>query len=166
LVVQPFAPRLDGKIPEKLIRLRTNRGNEVNALRKHVRDIATKLLEDSRNKELNESDIEGYVGSLQCSVNEVIKINSRTIKKYFQTLLEDKTIWAGLAGLCAMLTSSISPTTFASLGITAVATMGAEAVKAVSERKVLLDTSPTRFLYYLNRAVGRNRGDIAKHSFL
>ena len=54
LVVQPFAPRLDGKIPEKLVRLQTNRGSELNALRKHVRDIATKLLEDSCDRELSE----------------------------------------------------------------------------------------------------------------
>ncbi len=154
-VVRPFAPKLDGKTPERLVRLRMNRDRELNALRKHVRDIATRLLEDSREKDVSENDIADYVNSLQKSIRDVIEIDRQTLKQYFQALLEDKAIWVGLAGLVATLTSGLSPVIPASFGVTALATMGAEAVKARRKRKELLDASPTRFLYYLDRTIGK-----------
>jgi hypothetical protein len=95
------------------------------------------------------------VSSLQDSLRDVVEINRRTLKKYFQALLEDKSIWAGLAGLVAMLASGLSPATLASFGATAFTVMGTEAVKIIRERKTLLDASPIRFLYYLDRSISK-----------
>lgn len=155
LVVRPFAPRLDGKTPERLVRLLTNRSRELNALRTHVRVITNKLLENSRGKDVNESDIQDCVNSLQESIRDVVEIDRRTFKKYFQTLMEDKSVWVGVAGLVATLVSGLSPLIPATFGVTALAAMGAGAVKAIRERKGLLDVSPTRFLYYLDRTIGK-----------
>ncbi|MBA7635229.1 hypothetical protein ES703_42830 [subsurface metagenome] len=155
LVVRQFVPRLDGKTPERLVRLRMNRDSELNALRKHVRDIATRLLEDSRGKEVNEIDIKDCVNSLQESIRDVVEINRRTLKQYFQTLLEDKPIWVGVAGLVATLAGGLSPIIPASFGVTALAAMGTGAVKARRQRNELLDASPIRFLYYLDRTIGK-----------
>lgn len=154
-VVRPFMPRLDGKIPEKLVRLRTNKDSELNVLRKHVRDVATGLLDKSHGRDVNQSDIEDCVNSLQESIRDVIEIDRRTLKQYFQGLSEDRSIWVGVAGLVATLTGGVSPVIPASFGVTALATMGTRAVRTIRQRKELLDTSPTRFLYYLDRTIGK-----------
>lgn len=155
LVVRPFAPRLDGKTPERLVRLRTNRDSELNALRKHVKDVATSLLEESCGKDVSESYMEDCVNSLQENVRDVGEIDRRTMKQYFQALLEDKSIWVGVVGLVATLAGGLSPVIPASFGVTALAAMGAGAVKTRRQRKELLDASPTRFLYYLDRTISK-----------
>ena len=58
-----------------------------------------------------------------------------------------------IAGLVGALATGLSPVIPASFGVTVLATMGAGAVKARRQRKELLDASPTRFLYYLDRTV-------------
>ena len=154
-IVRPFMPRLDGKIPEKLVRLRTNKDSELNVLRKHVRDVATGLLDKSHGRDVNQSDIEDRVNSLQESIRNVVEIDRRTLKQYFQALLEDKSVWVGVAGLVATLAGGVSPVIPASFGVTALAAMGTRAVRTIRQRKELLDTSPTRFLYYLDRTIGK-----------
>lgn len=153
-VVRPFAPRLHQEIPERLAGLKTRRHKELNALRKHVRDIASELLIRSCRENPKQSEIQERVNSLQEAVREAVEFDQRTMKRYFQALLEDKSIWIGLVGLVAGLVSGISPVIPAGFGVTALATAGAEAVKAIREKKESLNGSPTSFLYYLDRCIG------------
>jgi len=154
-LIRPFMPRLDGNIPEKLVRLRKNRDTELNVLRKHVRDVATRLLDESRGRDVNESDIKDCVNSLQESIRDVIEIDRRALKQYFQGLLEDKSVWVGIVGLVGTLVGGVSSIIPASFGVTALAAMGTRAMSTIRQRKELLDTSPIRFLYYLDRTIGK-----------
>lgn len=152
-IVRPFAPKLDGKTPERLILLQTKRHIELNALRENARNIAVKLLEDSHNKIINEIDVNNYVISIQDNIRDVVELNRKTLKQYFQVLLEDKSIWIGVVGLIATLAGGLSPLVPASFGVTALATIGTEAMKAIRKRKEFLNTSQIRFLYYLDRSI-------------
>ena len=154
-IVSPFLPKIDTKIAKQLVDLRTKRENELLALRKHIRDVVTKLLNDSKDNAINENNIEDCLFSLQTSVSDVLEINQQAWKKYSQSLLEDKAIWVGIAGLVATLAGGISPIIPASFGVEMLAAMGARAMKTLRQRRELLNASPTRFLYYLDRTLGK-----------
>jgi len=163
-LVRPFAPRLDRQTAEKLVELRMKRGQELVSLRKHVRDMAVDLLQASSGRKITQTDVEACVSSLQNDMREVLQIDGRALKLYFQSMLEDKSIWIGVAGLVATLSGGLSPLVPATFGVTALSAMGAGAVKAKRRRKELLDASQTRFLYYLDRAVGKRRNGSGANS--
>jgi hypothetical protein len=134
----------------KIAELMRGRSGELDSLRKKCRSLAQELTASPPDQANFASCIRAQLDGLQTEVSDIINVDAATVKGYFRELSEDPKTWAALGGLLGSAVGLPELVTAAG-AITALSTIGAQAVKSSNRRHDKLRESPWSFLYYASR---------------
>ncbi|NOX08087.1 MAG: hypothetical protein GXP22_01120 [Gammaproteobacteria bacterium] len=149
-ILEPYTPKLDLKGIDIVNRMMSERSGELAVLRKTIVHEANTIITDSPSEKLLKSAFEASIFKVENEVSSLVNINRNGFKSLVNKLLEDRVVWATLAGFSSAATAGMPIALTAALGITALSSLGANAMKVKNESKKKIDDSPYSFIHYLN----------------
>jgi len=125
------------------------RAVELEKFKSHISRCASDLV-DAREAE-RETALHDSLSTLTNAANEVAALDVRQRERMFETLTEDRSLWATVAGLLGAAIGSLPAVVPATLAVTLFASVGTAALRARRERERILAGSPFSFVYYTRR---------------
>lgn len=150
-LLRPYAPRLDSLGIERITYLFENHENELIQMRAKCSTEALALVQSMPSSAQAKDMIKTTLLKFEEEVSHIARINKNSFSDMMKKILEDNTSWATFAGFLGAGATGMPATLVATLGIAAFSTLGANAIKAKSDRDRTLKSSPWAFVHYINR---------------
>ncbi|VEE17870.1 hypothetical protein [Ectopseudomonas mendocina] len=150
-LLRPYAPRLDSLGIEQIIYLFENHGNELIKMRAKCSTEALSLVQSMPSSAQAKDMLKATLLKFEEEVSHIARINKNSFNDMMKKILEDNTSWATFAGFLGAGVTGMPATLVATLGIAAFSTLGANAIKAKSDRDRTLKSSPWAFVHYINK---------------
>lgn len=149
-LLRPYTPRLDSSGIERIIYLFENHEAELIRMRAKCSREALALVQSMPHTAQAKDMLKATLLKFEDEVSHIAKINKNSFNDMMKKILEDNTSWATFAGFLGAGVTGMPATLVATLGIAAFSTLGANAIKAKSERDLTLKSSPWAFVHYIN----------------
>ena len=149
-LLTPYAPKLDSNGITIVNKMMEERSGELAVLRKTVIHEAHSIVTESPSERMLKSAIEASLFKAEKEVSSLVNINKSSFKELAKKLTEDRVVWTTFGGFVGAASAGMPLALTAALGVTALSSLGSNAVKTRNESKKKLDESPYSFIHYLN----------------
>lgn len=149
-LLTPYTPKLDSNGITIVNKMMDERSGELAVLRKTVIHEAHSIVTESPSEKILKSAIEASLFKAEKEVSSLVSINKSSFKELTKKLTEDRVVWATFGGFVGAASAGMPLALTAALGVTALSSLGSNAVKTRNESKKKLDESPYSFIHYLN----------------
>lgn len=149
-LLRPYAPRLDSPGIDRIKYLFENHEAELIQMRAKCSTEALALVQSMPSSAQAKDMLKATLLKFEDEVSHIAKINKNSFNDMMKKILEDNTSWATFAGFLGAGVTGMPAALVATLGIAAFSTLGANAIKAKSERDRTLKSSPWAFVHYIN----------------
>ena len=149
-LLTPYTPKLDSNGITVVNKMMDERSGELAVLRKTIIHEAHSIVTESPSEKMLKSAIEASLFKAEKEVSSLVSINKSSFKELTKKLTEDRVVWATFGGFVGAASAGMPLALTAALGVTALSSLGSNAVKTRNESKKKLDESPYSFIHYLN----------------